>query len=260
MSYYVEINNKIHKATCDIVPVIKLGCWPEEVERWWLSKEQRWPDDVTKRRIVSEGCFLVSRDPGDDKEAIRLQVSFFNAEIHLSSMWSMKQKLVYLLAKAVYYKRIIPLNSKDDSNENESKEIQLSSYFLKTAMMHLCDEHPPMDDFWNDINEAASHLLQTLAKNFEQGCLENYFLPNVNLLQKTSRNRLQMAAYVLQKVMYNPAAELADVVKELLDRVQNLNNYAQLAELALSSFCRGGSYDNQTFIDAINWLCTMIQN
>ena len=128
----------------------------------------------------------------------------------------------------------MPLNRTYVVNEIKTNETQLSAYFLKTAMMYLCEEHPPNDNFWSCTNEAASHLLQTLAKNFEQEHQQNYFFANVNLLQNTSCVRMQVAVRVLETVMFNPVADLADVINELVDRSKIFFSYAQIAVFVLN--------------------------
>ena len=244
----------IHKITGDIVPVFQLECWPEEIEDQWRCREKVWPDDVTKCLIVSKGCFIVARDSRDQKRQTRWQVSFVNAEIELFKLWSEEQKIVYFLAKSVYYKNVIPLNPTNDSKEVKSIESQFSSYLLKTAMLFLCEEHPPEDHFWSNINEAASHLLQTLVICFEQESLQNYFFTNVNLLENISSVRLQEAISVLQTVMYNPIDALAVVMKELVKRIETLNKYAQGIAFVSNQLFKNHSYDRQTLINAGKFL------
>ena len=248
-SIYIGIADNVHKGEADIVPVIKLGYWPEEVEQEWLSRDKLWPDDITKHCVASDGCYLVPRDLRDEDRKGTWKVSFVNAEIQLSSLWSKEQKLVYFLAKAVYYKRIMPLNDRDVFKETKTKETELSSYFLKTAMMYLCEDHPPNDNFWSHANEAASHLLQTLARNLKQGHQPNYFFPNVNLLENSSRVRLQEAVRVLETVKFNPAAELAEVITELVERIETAYSYVQIVVFAISSFSHDRVHDRQTCID-----------
>ena len=122
--------------------MIKLEYWPEEVEQEWLSRDTIWQNNVTKHRVASEGCHLVPRDRSEEVRKAAWQMSFVNAEIQLSSLRSKEQKLVYFSAKAVYYNRIMPLNGTDVFKETKTKETELSAYFLKKAMMYLCEDHP----------------------------------------------------------------------------------------------------------------------
>ena len=145
----------IYRRDLLIFPVIKLEYWLEEVEQEWLSRDTIWPDNVTKHRVASEGFYLVPRDRREEVRKATWQMSFVNAEIQLSSLWSKEQKLVYFLAKAVYYKRIMPLNGTDVFKETKTKETELSAYFLKKAMMYLCEDHPQNDNFWSSTNKAA---------------------------------------------------------------------------------------------------------
>ena len=242
MSYNININGKMHRADCDIVIVIELRCWPHDVAESWLKRDRRWPDEAKVMEIVSDGCYVVARDSRDVKERTRWQLTFFNAEIKLASLRTDEQKTAYLLAKSVYYKCVMPLNDDKQrpSDESVSSETRLSSYFLKTVMMWTCEDHPPDDEFWNKdhTNEAASHLLNRLAGSLRAGYLESYFLPKMNLLKNVSDQRQQIAFECLTKInsrysssaISNPAAELADVVDEVLDRTAEMMRLAKLID------------------------------
>ena len=47
--------------------------------------------------------------------------------------------------------------------------------------------------------------------------------------------------------MFNPAAELADVIKELVERIETANSYAQIAVFVISAFCHDRPFDKQTY-------------
>ena len=127
----------------------------------------------TSTNITNGGCYLVARDPENDESARgRWQLTFFNTEIRLSLMRTNEQKLAYFIAKAIYYKSVMPLNDKKPQSIDQTRPsvTSMSTYFLKTVMMWTCEQHPPDDDFWSRdrINEAASSMLITLAECFEK--------------------------------------------------------------------------------------------
>ena len=223
--YYVKVNDHTFCLSADIVHVVRLRCWPKVIAKQFTSRQRRWPDEATVRDFVGDGCFLVAKNSSADNVKKTWRLTFFNVEIKLFKTITNQQKLVYFLAKSVYYKHIIPLNDDENHTGTDPAGTPISSYFLKTVMMHMLESNPPDDAVWNrdHLNEAASILLENLMLSFRSRRLNNYFLPNVNILKHISPRRLQLAHHILQGVMIVPVIHLTFELDTVLHRSERLS-------------------------------------
>ena len=153
----------------DEVYYFSCSSWPP-IAQTWVDRERssKWPSTEIIRDIVSKGCRIVhkphrsSRDP--DAE---FRFSFSEAELILFNTLSVDQKKCFIAFKALVKYGVCR------SEFITKKEIDLSSYSLKTIFLWSCETIPA--DQWQTTNGWARCLLYLIDQLY--ACLKSRTLP-----------------------------------------------------------------------------------
>ncbi|XP_076442072.1 cyclic GMP-AMP synthase-like receptor 1 [Babylonia areolata] len=78
----------------------------------------------------------------------------------------------------------------------------LSSYHLKTVMLHVCHQQSPDSALWvtSRLGERLLEVLRYLIVSLEKGSLPHFFVPACNLLAHYGHQELQAAAHRLRDI------------------------------------------------------------
>ena len=187
----------------DAVAVIQCNFWPPMAKEW-ITRERKWPPQDLVADAVKQGCQLVAKPKGfsraatdqgssDHIDKAQWRMSFTLAEKVINKARSPTQKLVYLMAKIIFYTH---LKLTEDGHE-------FSSYILKTCMMWLQEE--TSGDVWTENNIVAmvSQMFVKMKDAVVTGKLSYYFIPEINLLSEYPADLLDQAGKKLSCIAQN---------------------------------------------------------
>ena len=119
--------------------------------------------------------------------------SFTFAEILLAKNRTPVQRLVYLMAKTIFYTYL-------DIHDEINPKLSFPSYALKTCMMWLMEQTPldkwTEDNVWSMLQELFGRLQDAV----EKGKLDGYFIVGLNVLKNCPRILLKKAYTKLQQI------------------------------------------------------------
>ena len=167
------------KANMDEVSYFSCSSWPPIAQSWVdRERQNKWPSKEIIKEIVSKGCRIVhkahpsSRDP--DAE---FRFSFSEAELILFNTLSVDQKKCLIAFKSLVKYGVCT------SEIITKKDIDLSSYHLKTIFLWSCETIPA--DQWHTTNAWARCLLYMIDQLYaflKSKTLPGYFIPECNLM------------------------------------------------------------------------------
>ena len=208
----------------DLVTFIQLDYWPDEASGW-ITRQRRWPSSILVSQAVQLGAQLVPKpqkitnactgdlETGDPME---WRLSFTKAENLLAQNRTHNQKLVYQMAKAIFYKHL----------HLEIKGNQFSSYALKTVMMWHLEDTPEEEWSRDNIFSHIQALFDRLSAALKKGILPNYFMPTVNVLGEYTNDLLKKVMEAMDKVTIDIPGHLpgVDEVDGVARKVQSLES------------------------------------
>ena len=157
----------------DEVPCLHVPVWWFSDEFFTRHRRYNWPPEALRDDIRQFGLHLVPVGaPGSSTEKLQWRLSFSRAEVVVSSHLTNEKKsavVAFKLCKAAL--------------GEEGKVIK--SYFVKTAMLWLCEKTPTED--WKSVIQGVLKLLDFLDEAVRTGNLPCYFWNQINLLRFTSR-------------------------------------------------------------------------
>ncbi|XP_048755146.2 cyclic GMP-AMP synthase-like [Ostrea edulis] len=173
----------------DLVPAIRVEGWPQtarEIRPQWLRD--------SNVKIATECFHVVTKTfPGSHPDSNLLwRVSFSHAEkeliLHANQYDNGCRKEVFKLLKKV----------KENIKEESQSEIdKFCSYHLKMFMLKFYENH---DSFDMELKETRfKQSIKELTKCVRNGKIENYFIPEDNVLHFVSREEKHLVAEKLQK-------------------------------------------------------------
>lgn len=187
---YTNVDAVVLHTEIDYILCLELSFWPDIVSNW-LARKRQWPSPELMNEVNKNKCHLVIKSSPEAKDRNDLwRISFSKAESILAKGKSIFQKKCYLLAKFFYYAE---LKKKEDV---KTYGRQISSYVLKTTMLHMLEKTCPQD--WLDWEqgkryvEAVDKLYENLIEFLSNGYLPLYFVEDMNLLAEYSNVYLKI--------------------------------------------------------------------
>jgi len=184
--------------SCDGVRCVRCLSWPPQTTNWpTRHRNYDWPDSATVDRVVNNGCDVVHvahrqcrQHEWMGKRQHRL--SFSRAEIVLLNSWMPVQQIVYHMLRV--FVKTEELTSADNSGE-----MKLSNYHIKTLMMWVCELKP--NGWWTDrlnLIRICATMLHILSVWLDEARCKHYFINNCNLVDDSFK--LQMIAGQLTSI------------------------------------------------------------
>ena len=176
----------IGSISVDHVSSIQFHFWPAEAAEW-VTRKRHWPPPESNLICLAmeKGCQLVPKPWCSDRHKTcvdheQWRLSFSKAEVFLAKHRTPNQKLVYLMAKAIFYSHL-------NVEVNGSK---FSSYCLKTVMMKALEDVKP--EMWaqEHIFSRVTDLIERLAQAVSKRHLPYTFISSINLLEEYSEEML----------------------------------------------------------------------
>ena len=169
----------------DQVPFYSCSSWPPIAESW-IDRERpcNWPSKETIHDIVSRGCRVVHKphELSVEKET-EFRFSFSEAERILFDKLTCDQRKCFIALKTLIKYCVYKLECKTH------KDINLSSYCLKTIFLWTCETIPA--DHWETTNgwsECLLYMIDRLYAFVKAKHLPGYFIPENNLLDNMEQS------------------------------------------------------------------------
>jgi len=171
------------KLSLDSVLSIRCLSWPIQAADWPTRHRNRgWPDSVTVRYVVSNGCDVVEvahrlcrQDEWMNKQQWRL--SFSRAEIVLLNSWMPVQQIIYHMLRV-----FVKTNRLVDITDSTGTKV-FSNYHIKTLMLWACELKPTR--WWIDSSNLiriCAHMLRWMVDWLNDKNYLHYFVNDCNLV------------------------------------------------------------------------------
>ena len=168
-----------------------------------------WPNSLLLQEIRDGGCHLVAKQPkGDnvpeDENGIFWRFSFSAAEKKLFLLGghgeaSSCRKHVLRILKAL---------------REELHLHPLTSYHLKTILLHECEAYPhPNQWSYDSLSERFLSFLQRLEDCLRQFNCPHYFMTHLNLFEFFGRQRCDELAKKVKEIILHPEEVLINLIK-----------------------------------------------
>ena len=203
--------------------------WQTDYMKRWIKRKRKWPD-ISLMRQELKTTYLIAKCPGDEKanpDSIFFRYSFSHIEQKIVSMQSESQRIVYYIAKAIFYKHVKSIDPD-----------KIQSFLLKNTMLWICETLPPANDTWSysRVIEAVDLLLQRLGIDLCKGYMPYYFIPEINVLELYSKKLLVQMDEAVVKIRLNVGLRAEqtysklpkEVLSFLIDRLNGFYRYTDL--------------------------------
>ena len=168
-----------------------------------------WPNSLLLQEIRDGGCHLVAKQPkGDnvpeDENGIFWRFSFSAAEKMLFLLGdhgeaSSCRKQVLRILKAL---------------REELHLHPLTSYHLKTILLHECEAYPhPNQWSYDSLSERFLSFLQRLEDCLRQFNCPHYFITHLNLFEFFGRQKCDELAKKVKEIKLHPEEVLINLIK-----------------------------------------------
>ena len=220
----IEVRNNtqlLARFSFDHVPSIKVLFWPS-IGAEWRDRKRKWPSAEQVHAIVQNGCHLVPKSsPGGDTSK-EWRFSFSLPEKMLCEFRSPAQRQCYAIFKILFYKYLKPIKSRDPDGRG------LFSYLCKSVMMWACEEFPPEDEMWMNLQKCLDMLLERLQCHLRQKSLQNYFVTDINLMGQLSDDVVDEAVSKITEMRSNMLLYIPYNLPEMLVHGQYLTGKLSL--------------------------------
>ena len=222
----------------DEVYCFNCSSWPP-VAQTWVDRERRskWPSKEIIRYIVSKGCHIVHKaHPSSRDSDAEFRFSFSEAELILFNSLAVNQKKCFIAFKALVKYGVYR------SEFKAKKDIDLSSYIMKTIFLWSCETIPA--DQWQTTNGWARcllYMIDQLHACLKSRTLPGYFIPECNLMD--SIEIPQTLSQEIVKLRSNPmtyAARFLDSTRcfrrsyfKICEHIQNFCESYSIKEIVL---------------------------
>ena len=169
------------KTEMDFVCAFRLKEWPSFVFKNWINRNyQTWPSPATAAQISCYGLSLVPKASPNGKSNLEWRLSFSSAERQLCMELTSAQKIGYKYLKFL-------------ATEQFNNPKILHSYHLKTVFFWTLQTLVPEKKWENaQIGERLVDLFDFLIKCLKVGIIPNLFVPQMNILEGISREKLDV--------------------------------------------------------------------
>lgn len=194
----VDVHGPCQQINIGILEMECLHCfrckeWISVAQPWVSRKREDWPTNELIKDIAAYGVLFVPVGCKTSRyEDIEWRISFSIAEKQLIHAFTHTQLLCYAMLKTVV---------SDISKQSDSE--LLCSYFVKTIMLWLADEHG--SQFWieSQITSCYMTCLERLIYCVQCGICPHFFIPDINLFEQKLRTR-GIVENVIRCVLYSP--------------------------------------------------------
>ena len=169
--------------------------WPKEASEW-KHRTRHWPSQDLVEEVLQTGYLIIPKlndNYGGGDTLREVSVTFTLAERILARNRTPVQKMLYLMAKTIFYSHL-------DIHHESNPKVSFPSYALKTCMMWLMEQTP--EDQWTEANMCflLMKLFKILQEGTESGTLSNYFMSEANVLQNCPKGLLRTVSDKLQQI------------------------------------------------------------
>ena len=171
-SFVTPANNEHFARDYDEVPCLHVPDWWFSDEFFTRHRRYNWPPKSMLENIKRYGLHLVPVGaPGSSTEKLQWRLSFSRAEVVVISDLPDLQRCAVIAFKIC-----------KTALGEEGKVIK--SYFIKTALLWLCEQTPTED--WKSVTQGVLKLLDYLDHAVSSGYLPCFFWSRINLLRFAS--------------------------------------------------------------------------
>ena len=192
--------------------------WPSQAKSWLhRTRASNWPSQQQIGEIQKLGSNLVRiGHPSSPHPENEWRLSFSQAEKYLLQSLPCVQVLVLFLAR-----RILGSIKKENSDN-------MCSFYVKTLFLWQCEER--FGEYWRPTNmiQAAVDVITRLIQCLENHCLENYFVPENNIIDHLPFDSLTNIAHRLKKALQTDSLVqlFLNIFKEHNYKTMPKGNYA----------------------------------
>ena len=196
--------------------------WSCRYNEIWQKRKRLWPDVqmLSEELNISYLIAKTSREEKRNKNATEFKYSFSHIENKIMSLLSQNQRTVFYTVKAIFKLYVKP-----------HSEVYLPSFLVKNTLLWICEQTPPDHPLWKckteqDFLNTLRHFFVRLMRNFKDGFLPYYFIPEINLIEgipeEISSNVLAtLEQLTLDIKSHLPYKESRAIVKSWLDSMSN---------------------------------------
>ena len=203
--------------------------WQTDYIKRWIQRKRQWPDISLMQRELNT-TYLIAKCPTEEKskpDSKLFRYSFAHIEQKIISMQNEPQRVIYYIAKSIFYKHVKSLDPE-----------KVQSFLLKNTMLWICENIPPTNDTWNYLRvlEGVGLLLERLEADIEKGFMSYYFIPEINVIGFYPEHLLVEMAKVVRKIRLDirlyaeeTYSDLPkDVLSFIVERLTVLNRNADI--------------------------------
>ena len=209
----------------DTVPCFKLSSWPDDFGSFeeFLNRKRKWPSNPEVVKSIQRKVHIVPKwspklkDETERDDCWRL--SFSEAEVYLKSLFSAKEKRVYLLFKILFYAHLKKIK------RNEKK---MASYFCKTTMLWMMEEEGA-ELCKKDVLEAIQMLFGKFKQFLDNGFIPNFFCRSNNLIEGYPQDLITECSTMAGNISQRPLEYVPSNFNEVYDHLETI--WKRLEEL-----------------------------
>ena len=227
--YKLRLSTKFQMyLTIDLGITIQLD-WKTEYIRKWEERE-RWCPDLASMSAELNKTYLIAKTRGDEKlkeDSILFRYSFAHIEQKIVSLQTTPQRVVYYIAKVIFYKHVKSIDSD-----------LIQSFLLKNTMLWICERIPATNEIWTypRAMEAIDLLFERLELDLEKDFMAYYFIPELNVLKKYPKRVLTRMKKAVRRIRLNvlSCAEetFSETPKEVLSSlVEKMSEFSKFIDL-----------------------------
>ncbi|CAF1550167.1 unnamed protein product, partial [Didymodactylos carnosus] len=174
------------KADVDFVVCLKLNFWPPDIQPFLKRLQAR--RESFYELIKNEYMHVVPKwsklTPASSQE-FEFRYSFSAIELILAKNRTQKEQILNGIARSIYYKY-------------SYKRTELTSYFVKTTVLWMCETLMPSADHHLTNSTFARRWIDYACQLLHSGVCPHYFLENINLFESYTRQQLNNAYEILK--------------------------------------------------------------
>ena len=128
--------------------------------------------------------------------SLEFQYSFAHIERRIISLQSDNQRLVFYIAKSIFYRWIKPINPD-----------VITSFMLKNTMLWLCEEYGPENNIWGYFRETtkilnvARMLFDRILRQAKEHFMPYYFIPAMNVYESISSDLMKKMIVIMTEIL-----------------------------------------------------------
>ena len=181
----------------DVVLAIPIQ-WPSIAAEWVNRKRKYvWPTVKLRTQILNDGCHVVpvahSMSTNKDTE---WRFSFSKAELTLAHSLTLLQRKCYIIFKLLCGEALVPPKV-------------IPSYYLKTVLYWVCEEHSSIMWCETNLSVLLFILVDRLIHCLSKRCLPNYFIRSNNMIDHLPDSVTQTLLRALVSLRKDPFRTLS---------------------------------------------------